>query len=65
MGARFRLPDISPEGVDLPTVMNAIEKHYFDTALAIANNNESKAAKLLNMSRDTFRYRRKKLGIEK
>lgn len=65
LGGGLRLPVISPEGIDLPTALNAIEKHYFDSALGLTNNNESKAAKMLSMSRDTFRYRRKKLDNEK
>jgi DNA-binding NtrC family response regulator len=61
LGNGFRLPSIAAAGIDLPAVMNTIEKHYFENALNLARNNESKAAKILNMSRDTFRYRRKKL----
>ena len=61
LGGGLRLPVVSPEGIDLPAALNAIEKHYFDSALGLTNNNESKAAKMLSMSRDTFRYRRKKL----
>jgi transcriptional regulator with PAS, ATPase and Fis domain len=53
-------PDLSPDGLDLPDIMKKIENRYFDQALALANGNESKAAKLLNLSRDKFRYRRQK-----
>jgi DNA-binding NtrC family response regulator len=56
-----KLPRISPPGMDLPSFLDAIEKYYFEEALRIADGNESKAAKLLQMSRDTLRYRRKKL----
>jgi two-component system response regulator AtoC len=41
--------------------MASIERHYFTEALRLARDNESQAAKLLQVSRDTFRYRRKKL----
>ncbi|MFZ0243901.1 MAG: sigma-54 dependent transcriptional regulator [Desulfobacterales bacterium] len=55
------LPVLSPEGIDLPAVMAQIEKKYYQDALQMAGGNESRAARALNVSRDTFRYRRKKL----
>ena len=55
------LPRLSAGGVDLPALMTSFEKRYFEDALEIAAGNESKAAKLLGLTRDTFRYRRKKL----
>jgi DNA-binding NtrC family response regulator len=55
-----KLPSLSSSGLDFPAFLTTIEKHYFDEALKIAKGNESKAAKLLGISRDTFRYRRKK-----
>ena len=50
-----------PEGIDLTTRLQAVEKHYIETALQMARGNESKAARLLHMNHHTFRYRRKKL----
>ena len=50
-----------PEGIHLETRLQAIEKHYIETALKMARGNESKAARLLNINHHTFRYRRKKL----
>jgi len=58
-GTRF--PSLSSSGIDFPSILSTIEKYYFDEALKIAKGNESKAAQLLQISRDTFRYRRKKL----
>ena len=55
---------IPETGIDFPSRMEAIEKRFFKDALRIAKSNESKAAKLLNLSRDTFRYRRKKLKLD-
>ena len=55
------LPALAPGGLDLPATLAAVEKYYFDHALHLADNNETRAAKLLNLSRDKFRYRRKKL----
>ncbi|MFH1935376.1 MAG: DNA-binding response regulator [Pseudomonadota bacterium] len=52
---------ITSSGVDFPSILQSIEKRYFEEALKMAKGNESKAAQLLQMSRDTFRYRRKKL----
>lgn len=54
---------LSPEGVDLPTLLADQERHYYIQALDLAGGNESQAARLLNVSRDTFRYRRSRLGI--
>jgi len=58
----MRLPLLSPEGIDFPAIIESIENDYIDEALKIAKDNESKAAKLLNLSRDKFRYRRQKLA---
>lgn len=55
------LPALASQGLDLPATLEAVEKYYFDHALHLADNNETRAAKLLNLSRDKFRYRRKKL----
>ena len=54
------LPALSPEGVDLPAMIQSIEKEFFEKALKITGGNTSKAAKLLNLSRDKFRYRHNK-----
>jgi DNA-binding NtrC family response regulator len=54
------LPPVSASGIDLTAVIEGIEKAYFEDALKLANGNESKAALLLNLTRDKFRYRRQK-----
>lgn len=56
------LPQISLSGIDFPSILKDIEKFYFEKALTIAKDNESRAAQLLNLSRDKFRYRRQKLA---
>ena len=56
------LPPLSPGGVDFSTILEDIEKFYFEDALKLANGNESKAAKMLKLTRDKFRYRRQKLA---
>ncbi|MBI1932326.1 MAG: sigma-54-dependent Fis family transcriptional regulator [Ignavibacteriales bacterium] len=43
--------------------LEEIEKKYLENALTLANGNQSKAAKLLNLTLDTFRYRIKKFNI--
>jgi len=55
------LPELSSSGIDLNKLLNSIEMNYFKSALDITRGNETKAAKILNMSRDKFRYRRLKL----
>lgn len=57
-------PPIPSMGIDLSSIQKSMEKYYIKEALKIARDNESKAAKLLNMNHHTFRYRRKKLQIE-
>jgi two-component system response regulator AtoC len=54
------LPPLSARGIDLPGIIESIEKKYFRQALELAGGNTSKAAKLLSFSRDKFRYRMKK-----
>lgn len=50
---------IPKDGLDL----RELEATLLKQALERTNNNQSKAAKLLNLSRDAFRYRLEKLGI--
>ncbi|MBU0500787.1 MAG: sigma 54-interacting transcriptional regulator [Gammaproteobacteria bacterium] len=53
----FQLPE---NGIDL----NALEADILRQALVMAGGNRSKAARLLNLSRDTFLYRLQKFAIE-
>jgi len=50
---------IPPGGIDL----RELENRLIRQALARTNNNQTKAAKLLHLSRDAFRYRLEKLGL--
>lgn len=52
-------PLIPASGVSLDN----IEKQYLEKALKITNGNQTKAAKLLDLSLDTFRYRIKKFNL--
>jgi len=56
------LPSVCPSGIDFSAIIADIEKAYLEEALKLANGNESKAALLLNLTRDKFRYRRQKLN---
>ncbi len=51
------LPSLTPDGIDLPSVIRSIEQTYIEKALVLASGNATKASKLLRMSRDKFRYR--------
>lgn len=53
---RFSLPE---EGISL----EALEKHLLRQALERAGGNQSRAARLLGLSRDTFRYRLEKYKL--
>ena len=54
-----------PDGTDLTSLLESIEKNYLEQALKLAGNNETKAAQLLHLNHHTFRYRRRKLGIQR
>jgi transcriptional regulator with PAS, ATPase and Fis domain len=56
--ADLDLLELPPEGLDF----FELEGQLLRQALARAGNNQTKAAKLLNISRDTFRYRLEKHG---
>jgi DNA-binding NtrC family response regulator len=62
-GAAAGAPTLTEAGMDLPVLLQDLERDYYNQALSLAEGNESQAARLLNVSRDTFRYRRTKLGI--
>ena len=50
---------IPPEGISLEKVEEALVRQ----AIKIANGNQTKAARLLDISRDALRYRMQKLGL--
>jgi DNA-binding NtrC family response regulator len=54
-------PSFPPQGIDLDAAKEAFERHYVEQAFRLADGNESKAARLLNMNHHTYRYRRRKL----
>lgn len=56
-------PSIPSTGMDLPALRDSFEAFYIRQALNLADGNESKAARLLNMNHHTFRYRKKRLRI--
>lgn len=58
---KTNLPPVTPAGIDSPAIQASFEKHYLEEAFKLAKGNESEAAKLLNLNRHTFHYRRKKL----
>ena len=45
--------------------LEEVERDLLNQALELAEGNRTKAAKLLGLSRDTFRYRLEKFGIGK
>jgi len=56
---RISLP---PEGFDFDK-LRKLESHLLHQAMARTNNNQTQAAKLLNLSRDRLRYRLQKHGL--
>jgi len=52
------------EGVDLEELVAALERHLVGEALARAGGNQTRAAGLLHLNRDKFRYRLKQHGIK-
>ena len=57
-------PPLPATGIDLAAVQESLDKYYIEAALKMADGNESKAARLLNMNHHTFRYHHKKLQIK-
>ncbi len=55
------LEPLSPEGVDLNFMRSYMDRFYFSQAMDLANGNETRAAKLLNLKHHTFRYQFKKI----
>jgi DNA-binding NtrC family response regulator len=51
--------EFPPNGLSL----EAVEKALLARAIALANDNQSAAARLLGISRDTLRYRLEKYGL--
>jgi len=43
--------------------MEAVERDLVEKALVITNNNQTKASKLLDITRDSLRYKMKKFGL--
>jgi len=54
-----KILNIPPEGI----AFEEIERKLLDSALEMANGNQSKAARLLHLSRDAFRYRLEKYHV--
>ena len=59
-----------PEGVEVTVEvpdeglsLEAVERAVIEAAIAKANGNQSAAARLLGVSRDTLRYRMEKFGL--
>ena len=63
-GKNEELPPLHQSGIQLDSILESMEKHYFKEALRMARGNESQAARLLGMNHHTFRYRKRKLGID-
>jgi transcriptional regulator with GAF, ATPase, and Fis domain len=47
--------------MNLPKTLEQIERHFILQALQRSQNNESQAARLLELNHHTFRYRHRKL----
>ena len=60
---RFDLDEVK-NGVALDGILNEIERAYLERALDEANGNKQKAAKLLDISGRSMRYRLDKLDVE-
>jgi two-component system response regulator PilR (NtrC family) len=60
---RFNLQDVE-HGVQLDDIINSIEKAYIQKALEFSGGRKGKAAKLLDITFRSMRYRCEKLGLE-
>lgn len=61
----IEFPPIPPTGIDIASLEKNLEKFYIEEAFKMAHGNESEAARLLKMNHHTYRYRRKKLKMER
>jgi two-component system response regulator AtoC len=57
--------DLGEAGIPLPEMLARIEEHLVRHALAAADGNQSRAARLLGLNRDKLRYRMKQYGLNK
>ncbi len=55
--------EIGPEGIDLDKIVGQIEKELLIKAIHVANGTKKRAAKLLNISFRSMRYRVEKYGL--
>jgi two-component system response regulator PilR (NtrC family) len=55
--------EIGPEGIDLDKIIGQIEKELLVKAIHVANGTKKRAAKLLNISFRSMRYRVEKYGL--
>jgi two-component system response regulator PilR (NtrC family) len=55
--------EIGPEGIDLDKIIGQIEKELLIKAIHVANGTKKRAAKLLNISFRSMRYRVEKYGL--
>ncbi|MFH1549555.1 MAG: sigma-54 dependent transcriptional regulator [Planctomycetota bacterium] len=55
---------VGAEGIDLDREMTRLEKRYIAEALRLTHGNMSNAAKMLNISFRSIRYKVKKLGLK-
>ena len=51
------------EGIDLEALVGGLERRLVEAALIRADGNQTRAARLLHLNRDKFRYRLKQYGI--
>ncbi|HPG58428.1 MAG TPA: sigma-54 dependent transcriptional regulator [Candidatus Wallbacteria bacterium] len=54
---------IDKKGIDIDSLLTAVEKKIIQKALEMSGGNQSHTARLLGLNRDTFRYKMKKLEI--
>ncbi|MBN1850505.1 MAG: sigma-54-dependent Fis family transcriptional regulator [Deltaproteobacteria bacterium] len=62
-GEGRRRTDLTSEGIDLDEVMAEAEKDYIINAMKLAHGSKQKAAELLGLSFEAFRYRLSKLKM--
>jgi DNA-binding NtrC family response regulator len=64
MKVEDEMPEQAEAGARNGLSLKVMEEEYIKTALKLADGNQRKAARLLDISRDTLRYRLKKMGID-
>ncbi|MDR2349698.1 MAG: sigma 54-interacting transcriptional regulator [Deltaproteobacteria bacterium] len=59
----FEIPEWNNKEIDLDRILHEVEAHYIQEALVLTNNNQTEAARILELSRRSFQHRLNKSNV--